>query len=80
MEKTESIRERLVDVYLDTIEKKERWTRRAVEEGESLSKFVQHCVEYTIENGGPDFSELGERSKLIQDLDEELKSPRKEVK
>lgn len=56
MGKTESIREHRVDVYLDTIDQKERWTRTANEEGEPLSKFVQKCVEYTIENGGPDFS------------------------
>lgn len=80
MGKTESIRERRVDVYLDTIDQKARWTHKANGEGESLSKFVQKCVEYTIENGGPDFSELGERSKVIQDLEAEVKSLRNEVK
>lgn len=80
MGKTESIKERRVDVYLDTIDRKERWTRKAEEEGESLSKFVQKCVEYTIERGGPDFAELGERSKKLQELEEEVKSLRSKVK
>lgn len=80
MGKTESIKERRVDVYLDTIDRKDRWTRIAEEEGQSLSKFVQKCVEYTIEKGGPDFVELGERSKKIQDLEKEVKELRKELK
>lgn len=80
MGKTESIKERRVDVYLDTLDRKERWTRKADEEGESLSKFVQKCVEYAIEKGGPDFAELGERSKNLQDLEQEVKSLRNEVK
>lgn len=33
-----------------------------------------------IENDGPDISELDERSKVIQDLDAEVKSLRNEVK
>jgi predicted RNase H-like nuclease (RuvC/YqgF family) len=80
MGKTESIKERRVDVYLDTIGRKERWTRKADEADESLSKFVQQCVEYALEKGGPNFEELGERGKKIQDLEEEMKSLRNEVK
>lgn len=44
MGKTESIKARRVDVYLDTIERKQRWTRKADEADTSLSKFVQQCV------------------------------------
>ena len=79
MGKTESIKERRVDVYLDTLGRKERWTELAEEADESLSKFVQKCVEYAIEQGGPDFTELGERSKKIQDLEQEVSELRKEV-
>ena len=79
MGKTESIKERRVDVYLDTLDRKERWTELAEEADESLSKFVQRCVEYAIERGGPDFAELGERSKQIQELKEEVSELRKEV-
>lgn len=80
MGKTESIKERRVDVYLDTLERKERWTELADEADESLSKFVQRCVEYAIERGGPDFAKLGERSKKIQELEEDVRELRKEVK
>ena len=80
MGKTESIKERRVDVYLDTLERKERWTRLADEEDESLSKFVQKCVEYAIEQGGPDFAELGERSKKIQELEQEINGLREQIK
>lgn len=62
MGKTESIKERRVDVYLDTLDRKERWTRIADEERQSLSKFVQKSVEYAIESGGPDYAELGDRN------------------
>lgn len=44
MGKTESIKERRVDVYLDTLDRKGRWTKLAEEADESLSKFVQRCV------------------------------------
>jgi len=80
MGKTESIKDRRVDVYLDTLERKEKWKGLAEEEDESLSKFVQQCVEYAIEQGGPDFSELGKRAKKIQELEEEVRDLRKEVK
>ena len=79
MGETESIKERRVDVYLDTLDRKDRWTRIADEEDESLSKFVQKCVEYGIEQGGPDFVELGERAKKIQELEHEVTELRKEV-
>lgn len=76
MGKTDTIKDRRVDVYLDSLERKERWTELADEEGESLSKFVQKCVEYAIEQGGPDFAELGEESKQIQQLGEEVRERR----
>jgi len=79
MGKTESIKERRVDVYLDTLGRKARWTEIAEEADESLSKFVQQCVEYAIEQGGPDITELGEQSKKIQDLEQEVTELRKEV-
>lgn len=80
MGKTETIKDRRVDVYVDTLERKRRWTSRAEEADESLSKFVQRSVEYAIEHGGPDFSELGERSKQIQDLEAQVRELRKSIK
>lgn len=80
MGKTDTIKDRRVDVYVDTIDRKERWSRIADEEDESLSQFVQQCVEYAIEKGGPDFTELGEESKQIQALEEEVAELRRDVK
>ena len=80
MGKTDTIKERRVDVYLDTLTRKERWTRIANDEDESLSKFVQKCVEYAIEHGGVDYADLGDRSKKIQKLEEEVKDLRNEIK
>ena len=79
MGKTDTIRERRVDVYLDSIDRKERWSRTAEEEGDSLSKFVQKCVEYAIEKGGLDFGELGEERKKIRELELEVRDLRKDV-
>jgi len=49
MAKTASIKECRVDVYLDTLERKERWSELAEAQGDSLSKFVQKAVGYAIE-------------------------------
>ena len=80
MGKTDTIKERRVDVYLDTLERKERWKEVAAEEGESLSKFIQRAVEYVIEQGGPDYQSLGERSQQIQELEQAVMDLRKELK
>lgn len=80
MGKTDTIRERRVDVYLDTLERKEQWTSIAEEEGDSLSKFVQKAVEYAIAQGGPDYAELGEQSQRIQELEQLVTDLRKELK
>ena len=79
MGKTDTIKERRVDVYLDTFDRKERWTQYAEEAGESLSKFVQKAVEYTMQQGGLDYEELGERSEKIHALEEEIRSLRKDI-
>lgn len=80
MGKTDTIKDRRVDVYLDTLDRKERWSRLAEDADESLSRFVQQCVEYTIQQGGPDFTDLGEESKQIQELEEEITDLREDVK
>ena len=79
MGKTDTIRDRRVDVYVDSIERKERWAEQADAADTSLSKFVQQCVEYAIERGGPDFGELGARSQKLQELEEELKELQKDI-
>lgn len=80
MGKTDTIKERRVDVYLDTLERKERWTDIAEEEGDSLSKFVQKAVEYAIAQGGPDFAELGKESQRVQELEQLVTDLRKQLK
>lgn len=80
MGKTDTIKERRVDVYLDSLERKERWQELAEEADESLSKFVQRAVEYAVEMGGPDFSDVGERSEKIQELQEEVRELRQDIK
>ena len=80
MGKTDTIKDRRVDVYVDTIDRKARWAEHAEADGESLSKFVQQCVEFAIERGGPDFAELGEESKEVQELKTEVVELRKDVK
>ncbi len=79
MGKTDTIKDRRVDVYVDTLDRKERWAELAEEADQSLSKFIQHCVEYAIEQGGPDYAELGAESQRIQELEEELDELRKDV-
>jgi len=73
MDKTESINDRRVDVYLDSLNQKAKWANLADEADLSLSKFVQHCVEYALSQGGPDFVEAGSAAEEIQDLKEDLR-------
>jgi len=80
MGKTETIKERRVDVYLDSLERKERWNELADEADESLSTFVQQCVKYAIKQGGPDFAEIGEQSKQIQELEKTIDELREDIK
>jgi predicted RNase H-like nuclease (RuvC/YqgF family) len=80
MGKTETIKDRRIDVYVNTIERKQKWADKADEAGESLSGFVQQCVEYAIEQGGPDYAELGEESKRIQELESEIAELQDDIK
>lgn len=80
MGKTDTIKERRVDVYLDTLDRKERWTEFADEADQSLSKFIQHCVEYALEKGGPDYAGLGEESQKIEELQVEVRELRNDIK
>lgn len=73
MDKTESINDRRVDVYLDSLNQKAKWADLADEADLSLSQFVQHCVEYALSQGGPDFVEAGSAAGEIQELRDELR-------
>jgi uncharacterized coiled-coil protein SlyX len=80
MGKTETIKDRRVDVYLDTLDRKERWKELAEEQDDSLSQFVQRAVEYAIQHGGVDYAELGEQSQQIQELEQQVTELREQVK
>jgi len=73
MDKTDSINDRRVDVYLDSLERKAEWSESAEKAGMSLSKFVQACVQYALAQGGPDFLETGGSAEDLQKLQEELR-------
>ncbi len=53
MGKTETIKKRRVDVYLPSLEAKEKWTALAEEAGMSLSKFIAHVVEDALDEEEP---------------------------
>ena len=68
MGKTETIRQRRVDVYLPSLEAKERWNSIAKKAGTSLSKYISFIVENALENelAGPDPHELQEELVLVR--------------
>lgn len=80
MSKTDTIRKRRVDVYLDSIEKKKEWKEAAEEEGVSLSKFVQHCVESAMNRKRSDLAEANSPKKGIDELREEISELKKNLK
>jgi len=73
MDKTDTINDRRVDVYLDTVDDKVRWAESAEEADMSLSKFVQACVEFAMAQGGPDFIETGGAAEDLQELQQQLR-------
>jgi len=79
MDKTDSINDRRVDVYLESIEQKKRWAELAEERDTSLSKFVQESVEYAIEQGGPNFIESGQKAEELQELEDEITKLKEQV-
>jgi predicted RNase H-like nuclease (RuvC/YqgF family) len=80
MGKTETIKDRRIDVYVNTIERKKRWTEEAEAADTSLSNFIEQSVEYAIKQGGPDATELGEDAQRIQELEEEVAELQQELK
>jgi iron-sulfur cluster repair protein YtfE (RIC family) len=80
MGKTDTIKDRRVEVYLDSLERKQRWKEHAEEADDSLSTFVQRAVEYAIKQGGPDAKTLAEDTQLIQELEEEVADLQQQLK
>ena len=68
MGKTDTIRQRRVDVYLPSLEAKKRWNLQAKEAGTSLSKYISRIVEDTLESEpvGPNPHELQEELVLVR--------------
>ncbi len=79
MSKTDTIKQRRVDVYLDSLERKKELKKVAEEEDVSLSKFIQRCVEYAMDRGGPDLTESGAAKKKVESLEEEVSELRKKL-
>lgn len=68
MSKTDTIKKRRVDIYLPSLEAKERWTKLADEAGMSLSKFIPQLVEDVLNEreAGPDLSDLQDTIEMLQ--------------
>lgn len=77
--KTETIKQRRVDVYLPSIDMKEKWSEIADERSLSLSKFVIETVEETINNNDEDFESRQELLQENRDLKEKVKELQQEV-
>ncbi|KXB00136.1 hypothetical protein AKJ47_00610 [candidate division MSBL1 archaeon SCGC-AAA261G05] len=82
MSRTDTIKQRRVDVYLDSMERKEEWEEAAREMGMSLSRFVQHCVEDSLGRGGPDLvkpSLVEEKEEEIEELEDSISELRRKI-
>jgi predicted RNase H-like nuclease (RuvC/YqgF family) len=79
MGKTDTIKDRKIDVYVDTIDRKKKWAEYAEDADTSLSNFVEQSVEYAIEQGGPNAGDLGEQAQQVQELEEENNDLRQEL-
>jgi len=78
--KTETIKQRVIYVYLPSLEMVEDWKRRAEKAGVSLSKFVIERVEDSIrrEEGEEGYLSRLELIKRLKRAEEELKQLRSE--
>lgn len=80
-EKTKTIKERQVNIYLPSVETKENWKEIADEHGLSLSKFVQKMVREGIERieSEDDLESRVELIKKNKELSEEVRELTKEL-
>lgn len=72
MGKTDTIRQRRVDVWVPSLEAKARWKEVAEARGISLSKLIIQVVEESIDNESPSQSEVDAMQQQILDLEAEL--------
>ena len=78
--KTETVKQRVVYVYLPTLEMTEDWKSRAEKADTSISKFIIDRVEDSIrmEKGEGNYLNRLELMKRLSSAEEELKNLRKE--
>ena len=77
-DKTETIKQRAIYVYLPSIEMAEEWKRKAEKAGISISKFVIEHVENSLrQEEGEDFVSRADLIKRIRELENENKELQK---
>jgi len=80
-DKTETIKQRAIYVYLPSEEMTNRWKERADKEGNSISKFVIEKVENSImQEEDPDFKPRGELIKKMRELEKEVEKLSSDIK
>ncbi|HNR44121.1 MAG TPA: hypothetical protein PKH80_03055 [Methanofastidiosum sp.] len=80
-DKTETIKQRAIYVYLPSEEMTTRWKERADKEGNSISKFVIEKVENSImQDEDPDFKPRGELIKKMRELEKEVEKLSSDIK
>jgi hypothetical protein len=71
--KTETIKERSIDVYLPSLEQKEKWKKHAEKLGVSISKFVIEYVENSLrQEEEPEFKSRSELWKENNELKQQV--------
>lgn len=78
--KTDTIKQRRVDVYLPSIDMKKKWKEVADERGQSLSKFVIELVEDSLNREDEDYESRQELLEENRELKEKIKELEKDVK
>ncbi len=77
--KTDTIKQRRVDVYLPSLEMKERWKEVADDRGQSLSKFVIEQIEDSLNKEDEDYETRQELLEENRELEEKVKELEKDV-
>lgn len=77
--KTDTIKERRVDVYLPSLDMKERWKEVADERGQSLSKFVIDQIEDSLNKEEEDYETRQELLEENRELKKKVKDLERDV-
>lgn len=80
-DKTDTIKQRRIDVYLPSLEAKERWSEEADERNTSVSKMVFQIVEESLAGSWEDPRQrIGELQEEVEDLTSELARTRGRIR